>query len=407
MKIAILSTNYDLGGAATVTARLCRALRELGEDARMIVARPGGAEPEDPAVIRVGRLHWGVPFLAERAELFGRYGVRRPDLFKVSTGRFGVGLDRAKFVRQADAVIVSWASQGFLSLGALERIVATGRPVVYVMHDLWAATGLCHLPGECRKFQQEDSCRGCPYLRGADRLVAGIAERKRRIFSAENVSIVAVSSWQSELAASSAILRGKEIHVIPHPFPVDEYLPGSKDLPGDKRLIVMAAARLDDPVKDLPMAVEALNLARRKNPAQMSRVEVAFAGEIRDPGILAPLEVPYTTAGLLPSDALPELYAPATLVLSSSRYETMGATLMEGMSAGATPVTFGEAGQCDIVTDGVNGYIASAHNAHALAAAILQGLEHPFDPQAQHQSVADRFSPPTIAKKYLTLLIHP
>ena len=55
MKIAILSTNYDLGGAAIVTRRLTDALRALGHDARMIVARPGGADSADPAVMAVDR----------------------------------------------------------------------------------------------------------------------------------------------------------------------------------------------------------------------------------------------------------------------------------------------------------------------------------------------------------------
>ena len=91
MKIAILSTNYDLGGAAIVTRRLTDALRALGHDARMIVARPGGADSADPAVMAVDRRRWLVAFLRERLQLWLR-GVKRRNLFKISTGLFGVDL---------------------------------------------------------------------------------------------------------------------------------------------------------------------------------------------------------------------------------------------------------------------------------------------------------------------------
>ncbi len=39
MRIAFISTNDNLGGAATVTLRLIEGLRSLGEDAQMVCAR--------------------------------------------------------------------------------------------------------------------------------------------------------------------------------------------------------------------------------------------------------------------------------------------------------------------------------------------------------------------------------
>ena len=131
MKIAILSTNYDLGGAAIVTRRLTDALRALGHDARMIVARPGGADSADPAVMAVDRRRWLVTFLRERLQLWLR-GVKRRNLFKISTGLFGVDLHLHPFVQEADAVIIGWASQGFLSLDSMAAIIATGKPVLYI-----------------------------------------------------------------------------------------------------------------------------------------------------------------------------------------------------------------------------------------------------------------------------------
>ena len=414
MKIALPSTNFDLGGAAIVTRRLTEALREAGHDARMVVAREGDAGRAAMPVFRVSRMRWIPPFLAERGELFLR-GVKRRDLFKISTGRFGCGVDAVPFVRDADAVIVNWASQGFLSLAALERIVATGKPVVYVMHDLWPATALCHLPERCRKYADGTDCAGCHYLRGrrAGRNLPGeTAARKRHVFSASNLRLVAVSGWQREQAMQSTILGGKEITVIPHAFPVDDFRPGEKILPGGKRLVVMAAARLDDPVKDLPAAVEALRIYTYENPRMASATEVAFVGALRDKSLLSSLDalpgLSWKHLGPLPSDKLRELYSHASVVLSSSRYETMGATLMEGMAAGAIPATFGDAGQSDIVTDAVNGFIAPVHTpaslSFALAMAMATAEDGLFAPSFLHSEIARRFSPQAIASRYISLI---
>lgn len=410
MKIALLSTNHDLGGAAIVTRRLTDALRALGHDARMIVARPGTIAPDDAAVIPVDRLKWAVPFLAERADLFFRRGVSRKNLFKVSTGLTGVPLHTHPFVAEADAVMVNWASQGFLSLDSLEEIIATGKPVIYTMHDLWPATALCHLPEGCRRYADGSDCALCPYLskRAGKKLPARLSDRKRRIFAAENLHLVAVSNWQRQLASESTILAGKEISVIPHPFPVDLYRPADKSGPDGKRLIVMAAARLDDPVKDLPAAIAALNTFAWEYPADAADVEVSFVGALRDPSILNTLRLPHKHHGLLPPDRLRDLYSRATIVLSSSKYETMGATLMEGMASGAIPVTYGDAGQTDIVNDGVNGFIAPVHTPASLAFALSLALQTArsgdFPPTFLHSQVADRFSPPAIATRYLSLL---
>lgn len=425
MKIALLSTNFDLGGAAIVTRRLTDALRDAGHDARMIVARPGNASLDDSSVICIEKSKWHRPFLTERAELWLK-GVKRRDVFKVSTGRYGVGLENHPFIAEADAVFVNWASQGFLSLDSLAKILATGKPVVYTMHDLWPATSLCHLPGDCPHYFDGSDCSICPYFKGKKGLKGAalrkeIVEMKRQIFANENLRLVAVSNWQRNQALKSSILCNKEISVIPHPFPIDLYQPGVKTDAEGKRIIVMAAARLDDPVKDLPAAIDALNTFAWEYPTDAEGVEVAFVGSLNDASELKRLRIPYKHLGMLSSDQLRELYARATVVISSSKYETMGATLMEGMAAGAIPVTYGDAGQTDIVTDAENGFIAPSHTPASLAFALSLAFQtaraidainvssdatatEPFTPAFLHNEVARRFSPATIAERYISLI---
>ena len=51
-----------------------------------------------------------------------------------------------------------------LSLKNIEKILASGKPVVWTMHDMWPCTGICHHARECTRYQQE--CGNCPFIHG-------------------------------------------------------------------------------------------------------------------------------------------------------------------------------------------------------------------------------------------------
>ena len=39
-----------------------------------------------------------------------------------------------------------------LSLKNIEKILASGKPVVWTMHDMWPCTGICHHARECTRY---------------------------------------------------------------------------------------------------------------------------------------------------------------------------------------------------------------------------------------------------------------
>lgn len=413
MNILFLSTEGTKGGAAIVTGRLVAALRAAGEDARMLVGRNCGPQPW---MAETGGSRRKLAKLAERGEIFAANGFNRADLWKVSTGRFGIDICSHPWVREADVIVIGWVCQGFLSLSGIKRLCGLGKPLMWWMHDLWCATGICHLPGECTRFMED--CGDCPMLHlcgGSHDLSRRVWKRKRRLFDNSSIRFLAVSSWQREVAISSSLLGGQDVEVLHHAFPVDLYHvhPAGDTLPtelapmvelGDRRLIVMGAARLDDPVKDLPMAIASLNAFAADYPATAEKCAAVFFGGIRDAGVLDGLQIPYRYLGPLGDSALRELYARSAVVLSTSRFETLGATLMEGMAAGAVPVTFGRGGQRDIVTDGVNGYIADYGSPQSVARYLKRAIDAPFPREGQHASVASRFSAGNVARRFIDLL---
>lgn len=407
-RITIINHSDTKGGASVVSYRLMKALCNLGVDARMVVL---DKQTANPRVDTVGsRAAVRAAFLAEHADIYLRNGFDRSTLFKISTGRFGVPVEKHPWVLDADAVILNWVNQGMMSLDSVARLCARDIPVAWTMHDMWNMTGICHHAGTCTRYMAGQHCGNCPLIDGGKRrndLSSAVENRKKKLYDGpgSRIRFVAVSNWLAECARRSMLLADSDVSVIPNAFPVDDFAPQPRlsrrelRLP-EGRLVVMGAARLDDPIKDLPLAIDTLNRTAERIP---DAVAILF-GDIREPALLESLKMPYRHLGTVADKArLAAIYGHASAVLSTSRYETLPGTLVEGISAGAMAVTTGHGGQADIVTDGVNGFIRDS-DPQALSDALVQALENPADRQAQHSSMARKFAAPDVARRYLALL---
>lgn len=400
MKVLFINHSDSLGGASTVTARLVEAMRARGTDARMLVTHRAGSDPW--VALAAPRWRSRIPFLAEHARIFARNGFSRRDLFKASIATDGLPLSHHPWVREADAVVLNWVNQGMLSLGEIRRIGAA-RPLVWTMHDMWNLTGVCHHAGTCTRYRGE--CGHCPLLHGAAReadLSRETFRRKMELYASVPVHFVAVSSWLARKAAESALLRGRPVSVIPNSYaPVDPARLSRAELglPAAGPLVAMCAARLDDPVKGLPVAVEALNAVADTG------VSAVFVGALRDPSALAALRVPFVHLGPVADRArLQAVFAASAAVISSSLYESFGATLLEAQAAGVTPVSFVHDGRADIICDGLTGYAAdSSAGAPSLALALRRAIESPIPPDRMREAAA-RFAPGEIAARYEKLI---
>lgn len=417
MKIVIVNKSDSTGGAAVVSFRLMEALRSVGVDARMIVAEKLTDSPHVALAAPAWRLK--TSFLADRLPVAFANGFDRSTLFKLDAASAGIEISRHPWVRDADAIFLNWINQGMLSLSDIRRICDLGKPVVWTMHDMWNLTGLCHHAGECGRYRIPGHCGDCPLLgrhASAQDLSKRVSLRKSRLYAGRGIRFVAVSSWLAGKAAESTLLHGESVSVIPNAF----RLPDCRELcrtagkPGELRLI-FGAARLDDDVKDFPTFVESLRCLKSGWPGLADRVRVILYGGIRDASLIDGIPFPVEYTGMLHDPAeIVALYSRSDIVISTSRFETLPGTLVEGQAYGCLPVTFGNGGQRDIIDHGETGLIVDrtadvAANARAMAAAIARGakmLQHDADAirRRMYTSVRDRFSAEAVARAYLRLL---
>lgn len=419
MKVVIINKSDSTGGAAVVSFRLMNALRALGVEASMLVVEKKTDSPHVYVAASSSRIKRS--FLSERLKIFLANGLRRDILFKVDLASDGLPLHRHRLVREADVICLNWVNQGMLSLTGLDRLLSLGKPVVWTMHDMWNFTGICHHAGACERWHV--NCGLCPLLgNGASTqdLSFAVWNDKKAIYSKGRgkLRFVAVSNWLASLARKSALTPCVGLSVIPNAFPVpaNEELEKGRETAtveaGDDLFrVIMGAARLDDPVKGLPILVETTKILREKYPEEASRIELVTFGNLKDPSALDNVRIRHRHLGTVRGEEkIREIYSSGNAVVSTSLYETLPGTLVEGQVYGCIPVSFGRGGQSDIVDHLSTGYIAEWNDdPHIAAENIARGIiwsmaQSPREIRARmFDSARSRFSAEAVASRYIEL----
>ncbi len=398
MKVLIVNTSEEGGGAAVAATRLREALTNNGVKAFMLVRDHGLAS----------RWH----FLWERVVIWLSNLLSRRHLFQVSIANAGTDITKTQEFQNADIVHLHWVNQGFLSLKDIQKILRSGKPVVWTMHDMWPMTAICHHAYECERYQE--ACGQCHFLRrpGADDLSASVFRKKQKVLAdADRLVFVAVSHWLAGRAQKSALVGSFPIKVIPNVLPLQQFtivnrLDAQTALDAEApHVIAFGAARIDDPIKGFSYLVEALRiLTGEGGPYRADDFRLLLFGQVRDGAVLDTIPVPYVHLGFV-DDAyrLSQIYSAAHVTVSSSLYETFGQTLIEAMACGSVPVSFDGAGQTDIIQHQQNGYLARRLSAQSLAEGISWALQCGLSAQELRRSVIRRYSEQVVARQYINL----
>lgn len=411
MKIVLLNTSESTGGAAVAANRLMRALQKAGVFAKMLVR---DKRTDDPAVVSVNTtfLKRKINFLRfawERLVIFLHNRQDRGTLFRVSIADTGTDVSRHPLVKEADVIHLHWINQGFLSLKNIRALMRSGKPVVWTLHDLWPCTAICHYSCGCERYRT--GCGACPFLHSTrPEDLSSRVFRKKAFLKESPVHLVTVSSWLKEIAEASALTRGLPVTVIPNVLDTTLFHPADRQearralgLPSDKKVILMGAARLNDPIKGFEYLQQALATFRGRTDILL----VLFGGIKGDDSFLADLAVPFVSMGLLTDTArIARLYAAADVTVVPSHYETFGQTLIESMACGCPAVSFNNSGQRDIIDHQTNGYLARYPDPADLAAGIEWLLSHPQPSllaEACIRKVQAEYTEAVVARKYMDL----
>ncbi|MDR2937574.1 MAG: glycosyltransferase family 4 protein [Prevotellaceae bacterium] len=411
MKVVLLSTSERTGGAAIAANRLMRALGKAGHEVHMLV-RDRQTSDENVISVNTSWLKAKINFLRfawERFVIFAHNRFSRKNLFSISIANTGTNISRHPLVKSADIIHLHWINQGFLSLKNIRQLTMLGKPIVWTMHDMWAATGICHYTASCEKYRL--ACRHCPMLTGGkSKDLSQKTLRKKEKSGFAQIHYVGCSRWIAEQAKSSKLLSSAAFGSIPNAIDTEVFYPSAKSaarkklqLPADKRLLLFSAAKISDTRKGGAYFVEACNMIYQKYPEAAQDIEIVLMGK-GDEAFFSTIKMAAHTLRYIASEAeLAEGYAAVDAFVIPSLEDNLPNTIMESLACGTPCVGFNVGGIPEMIDHKKNGYVAEYKSAEDLAKGIYWTLfESNYEELSANarQKTVDCYSEEVVARQY-------
>ena len=410
MRVLIINTSERIGGAAIAANRLMDALRNNGIQAKMLVR---DKQTDNITVISLKKSLWSIwQFVWERIVIWKANHFKQHNLFAVDIANTGTDITTYPEFKEADIIHLHWVNQGMLSLKDLKKILQSGKPIVWTMHDMWPCTGICHHARECDKYHKE--CHHCPYLYngGAKKdLSHQTFKKKKELYQLSPITFITCSQWLKERAGQSALLEQHPIVHIPNPIKTNLFTPRNKvearqkcNLPTDKKLILFGSVKITDKRTGIDYCIESCKILAEKHPELVNNLGVAVYGkESEQLKSLVPFQV-YALDYISNEKELVNVYNAVDLYVTPSLEENLPNTIMEAMACGIPCVGFNVGGIPEMIDHLHNGYVADYKSAEDFANGIhwtLSESEYQSLSEEARRKVTSSYSESTIAKKYI------
>lgn len=398
MKVVHLSTT-DFGGAYKAVERIQSSLRLYGVESKILV-RSRFFDTETTEVINTPLRR----FFSKSRNLLNLFFSSGD----VITDLFGTDMRHNKDILDADIIVLHWVNS-FISDRSVRQLMELGKPVFWVMHDMWPFTGGCHYDLYCESYKSD--CASCPMVKKQRlrNISAFNLKRKRNLFASMNITMIAISRWEQRCAQESFPLKGKKVIWISNPLNTDIFKPTDDQqelreqykIPEGKKVILFGADKaLENATKGFSYLVEALRRmdgskyvavcfgkAPEKDRIQLPNIDIKYLGTIQDEKKLA------------------AWYSLVDVFVAPSIQEAFGYTVCEALACG-TPVTaFAVGGMLDQIDHRENGYLARLYDVEDLAEGIEFCAENTKTlGKRARETVLERNSYEVIGKKYKEVL---
>lgn len=409
MRILIINTSEKTGGPAIAAGRLMESLKNNGIKAKMLVR---DKQTDQISVVGLKRNWLQVwKFMWERIIIWKANRFKKNHLFAVDIANTGTDIISLPEFQQADVIHLHWINQGMLSLKHIRKILESGKPVVWTMHDMWPCTGICHYSHDCTNYEQE--CHHCPFIYGGGSkkdLSARVFRKKKEVYNLAPITFVACSHWLESKAKASALLATQTVTCIPNPINTNLFKPRNKQeartkcrLPQNSKLILFGSVKITDERKGVDYLIKACKLLAEKHPEWKESLGVVVFGkqsqQIQD---LLPFRV-YPFPYIHNEHEVVDIYNAVDLFAIPSLEENLPNMIMEAMACGVPCVGFNVGGIPEMIDHLHNGYVAQRKSSEDLANGIHWILTDPeyneLSEQACRKAIAN-YSERAIAKKY-------
>ena len=411
MRVLIINTSERIGGAAIAANRLMEALKNNGIKTKMLVR---DKQTDQISVVELKKSWWKVwQFIWERVVIWQANHFKKHNLFAVDIANTGTNITALPEFTQADVIHLHWINQGMLSLTDIRRIIQSGKPIVWTMHDMWPFTGICHYAGDCDKYATQ--CHNCPQLyKGSRKDIAyRTFQKKKKLFEGAQITFVACSRWLESLAKKSDLIKGQTITNIPNAINTNLFKPRDKKqarekchLPQDKKLLLFGSVKITDKRKGIDYLVSACKQIASSYPDFSKELGVVvFGNQAEQYASLFPFPI-YPMNYVSNEKELVDIYNAVDLYVTPSLQDNLPNTIVEAMACGIPCIGFNVGGIPQMIDHLHNVYVAEYQSSKDLANgihwALTEGEYESLSEEACRKAVSS-YSESTIAKKYVEI----
>lgn len=280
-----------------------------------------------------------------------------------------------------DAVNLHWVAD-FISPKDVREILLSGKPIVWTLHDAHAFTGGCHYPGTCSRYRHD--CGVCPQLKAPFRTLAstGLAWQRTAFQSAPSATFVTPSAWLARLAATSPLLAGSRIEVIPNGLDLEVFKPEANKQrkseigwPSDAFVVLFGAHSLRDRRKGVDVILEAIDRCLEQEDVRemLASGKLVFACFGHAADFDSTTSLPISCLGPVASEEyMAGIYQSSDLYLCASREDNLPNTVMEAMACGLAVVGSRVGGIPEMIDDEQTGRLVPGDDAPAMASVMLE-----------------------------------
>ena len=319
MKVLMINTEKDRGGAARMATTLVNAINRQELDVQAILAHCGDNDVNES--FRGYKKSYAFYLNIFQTRLLGSHRIYD----------FGFADEAIKLAKDADVIHLHNLHGYYLDFVKLINGIGN-KPVVWTWHDMWGATGRCGFSMDCMKW--EDGCSRCGHLDYYPKVwldnAASEYHKKTELFlSLNKLHIVSPSEWLRQIAISRGFNQ-EFTHTIPNPVDLSKYQPVNQ---------IDARLKLNLPNRNIALFVaHDCNDERKRyhdfeQVIRISKVQGVVVGVPpvnKDPNIIY-------LGKLTDSDQLKLAYSSADAFVITSKSDNYPNTVVESMACG-TPV---------------------------------------------------------------------
>ncbi|MCI8566646.1 MAG: glycosyltransferase [Lachnospiraceae bacterium] len=399
MKVLLINTKYQGGGAEKVARQLYQGLPTYGVQTAFLAGRNRGQESDVPAIYSsFGRRAWNYANrkLHNNAIRHDAYAVKQ--------------ILRCIEQEQPDIVHFHNVHGHYMGIADIAKIAAV-RPVVWTLHDMWALTGHCCICIDDCTAWYENGCAHCDKLGTYSQLrrdaSADLLRLKKMTFAGKGIYFVTPSRWLEERIRNS-YLGDENIRTICNGVDTTRFryldkaeIKKKYGISQHKKALMFLGTALDNEIKGIRYLIRALELLPDKETyfllmvgdcSQLGRIKEAFAhkdfGYVKD------------------TDLLNEIYAAADLFIFPSVHESAGLMAVESGASGTACVAFDSEGIPEAVTEDV-GWLVPRREAEKMSSCIQTAFadRERLRIKGQHfrQTVEQMFSLERMLRQYAEL----